>query len=115
MERWRSYSAELSEVHEAQAKELAQLEDVKALKEKLASDSVVSLGHQGGAMVPTEATAFLSRRWANDAVTLRRADDRGKLDGLAVGGLDQWVPVLRRVSEMGAGAPGPPCDDRPIE
>jgi hypothetical protein len=34
MERWRSYSAELSEVHEAQAKELAQLEDVKALKEK---------------------------------------------------------------------------------
>jgi predicted HD phosphohydrolase len=76
-------------------------------KERLASDSVVSLGRQGGAFAPTESTAFLARHWASDAVTLRRADDSGKLDGLGVGGLDEWVPVLRRVSEKGSAAPRP--------
>ena len=69
----------------------------------LTTDSVVSLGRQGGAMTGDEATAFLARPWAGDAVTLRRADDSGKVEGLAVGDLVGWAPLLRDVSRR-AGA-----------
>ena len=48
----------------------------------LTTDSVVSLGRQGGAMTEEESAAFLARPWAADAVTLRRADDSGKVEGL---------------------------------
>ena len=50
----------------------------------LTNDSVVSLGRQGGAMTEEEAAAFLALPWASDAVTLRRADDSGKVEGLVV-------------------------------
>lgn len=70
-------------------------------KERLAGDSVVSLGRQGGAFGAEEAAGFLARPWAADAVTLRRADDRAKVDGIGVEGLGQWVPLLRRVSDLG--------------
>ena len=70
-------------------------------KERLASDSVTSLGRQGGALGASEAAGFLARPWAGDALTLRRADDRGKVDGMGVDGLDQWVLVLRQVSDLG--------------
>ena len=50
----------------------------------LTDDSVVSLGRQGGAMTEEEAADFLALRWATDAVTLRRADDSGKVEGLVV-------------------------------
>jgi predicted HD phosphohydrolase len=81
-------------------------------KVRLAGDSVASLGRQGGALTSGQATAFLRRPWAKDAVTLRRADDRGKVDGLEVDVLDQWVSVLRQVSEKSGGAHRPPRDDR---
>jgi predicted HD phosphohydrolase len=82
-------------------------------KERLASDSVVSLGRQGGVLEPAEAAAFLDRPWASDAVTQRRADDGGKVvRGLGVAALDQWVVLLRRVSEKSGGANRPPRDDR---
>ena len=71
----------------------------------LTTDSVVSLGRQGGAMTGGEAAAFLARPWADDAVTLRRADDSGKVEGLVVGDLADWVPLLRDVSRR-AGANG---------
>jgi predicted HD phosphohydrolase len=71
----------------------------------LTSDSVRSLGRQGGAMTEEEAAAFLARPWAEDAVTLRRADDSGKVEGLQVGDLDSWVALLRAVSER-VGADG---------
>ncbi len=64
----------------------------------LTTDSVVSLGRQGGAMTGDEAAAFLARPWAHDAVTLRRADDSGKVEGLVVGDLAGWIPLLRDVS-----------------
>ena len=60
----------------------------------LTTDSVVSLGRQGGAMSEEESAAFLARPWATDAVTLRRADDSGKVEGLAVGDLASWGPLL---------------------
>ncbi len=73
---------------------------------RLAGDSVVSLGRQGGALDGAGAAAFLRRPWAADAVTLRRADDGGKADGLGlvVEGLEAWVPLLRLVSEHSGGA-----------
>jgi predicted HD phosphohydrolase len=67
-------------------------------KERLTGDSVVSLGRQGGALEVGEASSFLDSPWAADAVTLRRADDGGKVDGLEVGRLDDWVPLLRKLS-----------------
>ena len=64
----------------------------------LRADSVASLAHQGGALSGAEAEAFAARPGAAEAVALRRADDVAKVDGLAVGGLEDWVPVLRRLS-----------------
>jgi predicted HD phosphohydrolase len=81
-------------------------------KEKLAGDSVVSLGRQGGVATSGEVAAFRGLPWASDAVTLRRADDRGKVEGLGVDGLDQWVPLLREVSAKGGGALRLPRNDR---
>jgi predicted HD phosphohydrolase len=64
----------------------------------LTDDSVVSLGRQGGAMSEDEAAAFLAQPWATDAVLLRRADDSGKVEGLVVGDLDSWVPLLQNIT-----------------
>jgi len=66
---------------------------------RLAGDSVVSLGRQGGALTAEEAAAFLAQPWAADAVALRRVDDRGKVESLGGDGLDPWLPLLRHVSE----------------
>jgi predicted HD phosphohydrolase len=71
----------------------------------LTTDSVLSLGRQGGALTEGEAAAFLARPWAADAVNLRRADDSGKVEGIVVGDLAGWVPLLRGVSR-GARATG---------
>jgi predicted HD phosphohydrolase len=71
----------------------------------LTTDSVVSLGRQGGAMTDEETAAFLALPWAKDAVTLRRADDSGKVEGLVVRELGAWTPLLHDVSRR-AGAPG---------
>jgi predicted HD phosphohydrolase len=66
----------------------------------LSSDSVTSLGRQGGAMGPEEVAAFLALPFASDAVSLRRADDQGKdEDDVAVvgpGELGRWAAELRR-------------------
>ncbi len=66
----------------------------------LTTDSVVSLGRQGGAMDEDEVATFLARPWATDAVTLRRADDSGKVEGVVVGDLASWVPLLRELSRQ---------------
>ena len=81
-------------------------------KARLAGDSVVSLGRQGGVLTSGEAAAFLARPWAGDAITLRRADDWAKVDGIELGGLDEWVSLLRQVSEKSGGAHRPPRDER---
>ncbi len=65
----------------------------------LTNDSVVSLTRQGGAMTREEAATFLAQPWAADAVTLRRADDSGKVGGLIVGDLATWAPLLHVVSK----------------
>ncbi len=64
---------------------------------RLTDESVVSLGRQGGILDPGQASAFLALPWAADAVTLRRADDGAKVQGLEVAGLEEWVPLLRQM------------------
>ena len=71
----------------------------------LTDDSVVSLGRQGGAMTEEEAAAFLALPWASDAVTLRRADDSGKVEGLVVRGLESWSTLLHDLTRR-AGSSG---------
>ena len=70
-------------------------------KERLAGDSVASLGRQGGALSRGEAAAFLERPWAAEAVRLRRADDDAKVAGMGVGSLADWVSVLREETNRG--------------
>jgi len=65
---------------------------------ELASDSVASLANQGGSMSPDEVAAFGALPLAPAAVALRRADDRGKVEGLVVRGLGHWVPLLQGLS-----------------
>ncbi len=60
----------------------------------LSPSSVRSLALQGGPMGDAEVRAFLRRPGAADAVAIRRWDDRGKVDGLDVGGFDRYVAML---------------------
>jgi predicted HD phosphohydrolase len=64
----------------------------------LAADSVTSLRRQGGAMGGEELEAFRGAPWAEDAVTLRRADDGAKAEGVVVRELAHWEPILRKLS-----------------
>jgi predicted HD phosphohydrolase len=69
----------------------------------LSDDSVASLVRQGGALEPADVASFDARPHARDAVILRRADDRAKVDGLVVAPLAVWVPVLVALAEAQAG------------
>jgi predicted HD phosphohydrolase len=60
----------------------------------LNGDSITSLEHQGGDMSVDEVADFEDQRFSADAVVLRRADEAGKVPGLAVPLLDTWIPIL---------------------
>jgi predicted HD phosphohydrolase len=64
----------------------------------LSAGSVTSLSLQGGPMSSDERARFEALPLFGDAVALRRADDRGKVDGLVVDGLAAWMEVVRRVA-----------------
>jgi predicted HD phosphohydrolase len=68
----------------------------------LGPDSVASLATQGGSASPVEVAAFAALPLASAATALRRADDGGKVEGLVVGDLLSWVPLLRGLSEQHA-------------
>jgi predicted HD phosphohydrolase len=63
--------------------------------EVLAADSVASLALQGGAMSAEEQQDFERLPHAQRALDLRRADERGKVDGLEVAGLEEWMEIVR--------------------
>ena len=65
----------------------------------LAADSVASLALQGGPMRPGEQDAFEHLPFAQDALLLRQADESGKVEGLVVLGLSDWMPIVRDVSQ----------------
>ncbi|MFJ6572487.1 inositol oxygenase family protein [Streptomyces sp. NPDC091292] len=64
----------------------------------LSRQSVLTLMVQGGAMSAEEVRAFEADPDAADAVTLRQADDAGKVVGFDAGILEDWRPVLELVA-----------------
>jgi predicted HD phosphohydrolase len=66
-----------------------------AYSDDLAPDSVASLALQGGPMSADEQQAFERLPQAQRALELRRADERGKVDGVVVGGLGEWMEIVR--------------------
>ncbi|RVU22813.1 HD domain-containing protein [Streptomyces antnestii] len=65
----------------------------------LSPQSALTLEVQGGPMTPAEAAAFARDPLAEDAVTLRQADDAGKVVGLDAGVLEDWRPVAEMIAE----------------
>ena len=57
-----------------------------------------SLAKQGGSMGAEEASAFAKRPFADDAVRLRRWDDRGKVVGLEVPPFENYRPAIERLA-----------------
>ena len=64
----------------------------------LSAQSALTLAVQGGAMTPLEAASFERDPYAEDAVTLRQADDAGKVVGLDAGVMEDWRTVLELVA-----------------
>ena len=62
--------------------------------EKLSEASVVSLQLQGGPMNRQEIEEFQSRPFSEEAVRLRRYDDRAKLPEANTPGLEEFKPIL---------------------
>ncbi|MFI1966893.1 HD domain-containing protein [Streptomyces pathocidini] len=70
----------------------------------LSPESARTLSCQGGPMSPAERAAFEADPHFTAALALRRADDAGKVVGLAVPGLERWRLAVERV--VNAAAPG---------
>jgi phosphonate degradation associated HDIG domain protein len=64
----------------------------------LSPASVLSLQLQGGRFTPSERRRFEQRRFAPEAVRLRRWDDAGKLVGRATPSLEDFRAVLSRLA-----------------
>ena len=62
----------------------------------LSEPSRISLRLQGGPMSPDEAERFRSSPHAEAAVALRRCDDSAKVPGLAVPGVEEYIPWIER-------------------
>jgi predicted HD phosphohydrolase len=69
-----------------------------AYRSALTDVSIESLGAQGGPLSSDEVDSFASRRYAADAVVLRRADDAAKVPGRSVPPLEHWLPILEEVA-----------------
>ncbi len=72
----------------------------------LSTGSMRSLAQQGGPMSAAEAQVFRGAAGHDDAVQLRRWDDAGKVDGLAVAALGDHVELLHRVAIPDSGQAG---------
>lgn len=64
----------------------------------LSAGSRHSLAVQGGPMSLEECEEFIAQPGAADAVTLRRWDDNGKVEGLAVKPFAAYRPILERLA-----------------
>jgi len=90
--------ARLVELH-VPAKRYLVATDARYAKQ-LSSGSTVSLAMQGGTMSREEAAAYELDPCAQNAATLRRADEAAKVIGRVVPGIETWIPALRRVAEQ---------------
>jgi gamma-butyrobetaine dioxygenase len=68
----------------------------------LSAGSIRSLARQGGPHSPAEAAAFEAEPGWEAAVALRRWDDAGKVDGLAVPGLATYEAPLEALTCSGS-------------
>lgn len=68
-------------------------------QDELSQASVLSLKLQGGLLTPVQCQRFERRRFAADAIRLRRWDDAGKVRGRLMPGLEHYWPVLRRIAD----------------
>jgi [1-hydroxy-2-(trimethylamino)ethyl]phosphonate dioxygenase len=64
----------------------------------LSAGSRASLERQGGQMAPEECRSFEANPAWESAVRLRRWDDGGKVEGLYVGRIEDYGPMLSSVS-----------------
>ncbi|MBN3806994.1 phosphohydrolase [Paraburkholderia sp. Ac-20336] len=64
---------------------------------QLSADSVRSLELQGGIFSREDAEAFLQKPYAEDALRLRRWDDRAKVKDRATPDLDHYLNLVERV------------------
>ena len=62
----------------------------------LSDDSKRSLQLQGGIFSREQAQAFLAKPYAEDALRLRRWDDRAKVPGAATEALDHYLKIAAR-------------------
>lgn len=73
---------------------------------RLSPGSQRSLDLQGGAFDPRQASAFLARPYASEAVSLRRWDDRAKDPRASVPPFAYYLPLLRELIDLReAGSP----------
>lgn len=86
--------ARLVRLHVPAKRYLAAVEPARALSPQ----SALTLRAQGGVMGADEVRAFAADPEAEAAVTLRQADDAGKVAGLDAGVMEDWRPVLERVA-----------------
>jgi phosphonate degradation associated HDIG domain protein len=63
-------------------------------QDTLSLASIRSLALQGGPFSPAECRRFEARRFAGDAIRLRRWDDAGKAPGRVTPGLQDYRPLL---------------------
>ena len=70
--------------------------------DQLSADSVRSLELQGGIFNRDEAKAFLQKPYAEDALRLRKWDDRAKEKNRATPRLDHYLRVVERVMQKRA-------------
>lgn len=74
--------------------------------DQLSADSVRSLQLQGGIFSRDEAEAFLEKPYAQDALRLRKWDDRAKEENRATPDIDHYLAVVERVMRKRAIAGG---------
>jgi phosphonate degradation associated HDIG domain protein len=70
-----------------------------AYEAALSDASKLSLELQGGRFTPAQRRRFEQRRFAADAVQLRRWDDAGKVPGHVAPGLEHYWPLLSGIAK----------------
>jgi len=76
-----------------------------AYEEALSPASRLSLELQGGRFTSAQCRSFEQRRFAADAIRLRRWDDAGKIPGHTAPSLELYWPLLNRISREPEGRP----------
>jgi phosphonate degradation associated HDIG domain protein len=66
--------------------------------ERLSPASQSTLIAQGGLLSEEECQRFERHPWFDDAVALRTWDDTGKVEGLKVGALRDWEPLVKALA-----------------